>query len=78
MMTWGISDFVDEKTGESKYSMSLNFPNDDYKTPDSSTFLDKLKAFEDQILNDAANNSNEWFGKELPGDVVKFNFFPFL
>jgi len=29
MMTWGISDFVDEKTGESdgKFSMSLVFPN---------------------------------------------------
>jgi hypothetical protein len=25
MMTWGISDFVDENTGETKYSMSLNF-----------------------------------------------------
>jgi len=80
MMTWGISDFVDEKTGESdgKYSMSLVFPNDDYKTPASSTFLDRLKAFENQILDDAVKYSDAWFGEELSREVVKHNFFPFL
>jgi hypothetical protein len=80
MMTWGISDFVDEKTGESdgKYSMSLVFPNDDYKTPATSTFLDKLKAFENQILDDAVKYSDAWFGEELSREVVKHNFFPFL
>ena len=80
MMTWGISDFVDEKTGESdgKYSMSLVFPNDDYKTPASATFLDRLKAFENQILDDAVKYSDAWFGEELSREVVKHNFFPFL
>ena len=39
MMTWGIADFVDEK-GESygKFSMSLNFPNEDYQTEATNTF----------------------------------------
>lgn len=80
MMTWGISDFVDEKTGESdgKFSMSLVFPNDDYKTPASTMFLDKLKAFENQILDDAVKYSEAWFGDELSREVVKHNFFPFL
>jgi hypothetical protein len=80
MMTWGISDFVDEKTGESdgKYSMSLVFPSEDYKTPASSTFLDRLKAFENQILDDAVKYSDAWFGEELSREVVKHNFFPFL
>lgn len=80
MMTWGISDFVDEKTGESdgKFSMSLVFPNDDYKTPASTMFLDKLKAFENQILDDAVKYSDAWFGEELSREVVKHNFFPFL
>lgn len=80
MMTWGISDFVDEKTGESdgKFSMSLVFPNDDYKTPASSMFLEKLKAFENQILDDAVKYSDAWFGEELSREVVKHNFFPFL
>ena len=80
MMTWGISDFVDEKTGESdgKYSMSLVFPSEDYKTPASSTFLDRLKAFENQILDDAVKYSDAWFGEELSREVVKHNFFPFV
>lgn len=80
MMTWGISDFVDEKTGESdgKFSMSLNFPNDDYRTPASERFLSKLKAFENQILDDAVKYSDAWFGEELSREVVKHNFFPFL
>ena len=48
LMTWGISDFIDEKTGESdgKYSMTLNFPNEEYATPQSREFLQKLKDFE--------------------------------
>lgn len=80
LMTWGISDFVDEKTGESdgKYSLSLNFPNDDYRSTASDQFLQKLKGFENQILDDAVKYSDAWFGEELSREVVKHNFFPFL
>jgi len=79
MMTWGITDFVDEK-GESdgKYSMSLNFPNEDYKTTATTDFLTKLKAFENQILEDAVKNSEAWFGEEMSLAVAKHTFFPFL
>jgi hypothetical protein len=79
MMTWGISDFVDEK-GESdgKFSMSLNFPNEDYKTDGTDVLLEKLKDFENQILDDAVKYSDAWFGEDLSREVVKHNFFPFL
>ena len=79
MMTWGISDFVDEK-GESdgKFSMSLNFPNDDYATPVTTEFLAKLRKFENQILDDAVKNSEAWFGEEMSREVAKHTFFPFL
>ena len=79
MMTWGISDFVDEK-GESdgKYSMSLVFPNSDYSTPAADEFLKKLKDFESQILDDAVKNSEAWFGEEMSREVAKHTFFPFL
>lgn len=79
MMTWGIADFVDEK-GESdgKFSMSLNFPNEDYKTDGTDAFLSKLKDFENQILDDAVKYSDAWFGEDLSREVVKHNFFPFL
>lgn len=79
LMTWGIADFVDDK-GESdgKFSMTLNFPNNDYKKPGTDLFLEKLKNFEDQILEDAVKYSEAWFGDSLSRDVVKHNFFPFL
>ncbi len=79
LMTWGIADFVDDK-GESdgKFSMTLNFPNNDYKKPATDQFLERLTAFEDQILNDAVKYSDAWFGDSLSKDVVKHSFFPFL
>uniref|UniRef100_A0A6C0F0J8 Uncharacterized protein n=1 Tax=viral metagenome TaxID=1070528 RepID=A0A6C0F0J8_9ZZZZ len=79
MMTWGITDFIDDK-GESdgKFSISLNFPNDEYKTPATTVFLDKLKAFENQILDDAVANSELWWGEQMSRELCKHTFFPFL
>ena len=79
MMTWGIADFVDEK-GESdgKFSMSLNFPNSEYSTKATNDFLQKLKDFENQILDDAVTNSELWWGEEMSREVAKHTFFPFL
>ena len=79
MMSWGIADFIDEK-GESdgKFSISLNFPNDEYKTAATTTFLDKLKAFENQILDDAVANSELWWGESMSRELCKHTFFPFL
>lgn len=80
MMTWGIADYVDEKTGESdgKFSISLNFPSEDYATTASRDFLKKMKDFESQILDDAVKNSEAWFGEEMSREVAKHTFFPFL
>jgi hypothetical protein len=79
MMTWGIADYVNEN-GESdgKFKMSLNFPNADYKSEATDQFLSKIKAFENQILDDAVKYSDAWFGEELSREVVKHNLFPFL
>lgn len=80
MMTWGISDFTDEKTGEKdgKYSMSLTFPNEEYATPATRDFLEKMKKFENQILDDAVKNSESWWGEEMSRELCKHTFFPFL
>ena len=78
--TWGVSDFVDEKTGESdgKYSISLSFPNGEYETPAAKQALDKLKEFESHILDAAVKNSEVWWGEEMSREVAKHTFFPFL
>jgi len=80
MMTWGVADFVDDK-GESdgKYSISLNFPmNKEYETPATNQFLQKLKDFENQILDDAVANSELWWGEPMSKELCKHTFFPFL
>ena len=79
MMTWGISDYVNE-LGESdgKFSMTLVFPNADYAKPSTDEFLEKFKAFEEKILDDAVKHSEAWFGEEMSREVAKHTFFPTL
>jgi hypothetical protein len=79
MMTWGISDYVDEQgVSDGRFTMSLVFPSEDYKTPETTVFLDKLKEFENKVLDDAVTNSETWFGEEMSREVAKHTFFPFL
>lgn len=79
MITWGISDFCDDQgNSDGKYSMSLSFPNEEYKTPETDDFLAKCKAFENQILDDAVTNSEVWWGEKMSRDICKHTFFPFL
>lgn len=79
MMTWGISDYVDEHgVSDGRFTMSLVFPSEEYKTEESTQFLDKLKDFENKILDDAVKNSELWFGEEMSREVAKHTFFPFL
>lgn len=79
MMTWGIADYVDDAgNSDGKYSISLNFPNDEYRKPATDEFLAKLKAFEQQILQDAVANSEMWWGEPMSLELCKHTFFPFL
>ncbi len=79
MMTWGIADFVDEEGEENgKFSVSLNFPNDEYATAPTTEFLEKLKAFENQVIDDAVSNSELWWGETMSRELCKRTFFPFV
>jgi hypothetical protein len=79
MMTWGIGDWMDEK-GESngRYSMALNFPNEEYNTPQTDEFLRKIKEFENLILQKAVENSELWWGTPMSLELCKHTFFPFV
>ncbi|NBU22236.1 hypothetical protein EBS43_12625 [bacterium] len=79
MMTWGISDFTDPNSGvpDEKYTMTLNFPNDN-TNPQTNEFLQKLKNFENFIIDEAVKNSEAWWGETMSRDIVKHMFFPFL
>jgi len=79
MMTWGISDFIgDNGESDGKFSISLNFPNEEYRKPATDNFLQLVKDFENQILDDAVRNSDLWWGEDMSREVCKHTFFPFL
>lgn len=79
MMTWGISDFTNEDgVADGKYGISLNFPSADYASKATDEFLQKIKDFENQVLEDAVANSELWWGEEMSHAVCKHTFFPIL
>ena len=79
MLTWGMSEFRDEKTGKVSYDLSLQFPNADYPDEDGEMFLEKLKQFEEKVKADAINNSKEWFNKpKMSADVIDALWTPML
>ena len=79
MMTWGISDYVNE-AGESdgRFNMTLNFPTQDYRKPSTDEFLEKLQQFENNILDAAVENSELWWGEEMSREVCKHSFYPIV
>lgn len=79
MLTWGMTEFRDDKTGKVSYELSLQFPNADYPDEEGEMFLQKLKQFEDKIKNDAITNSKEWFNKpKMSADVIDALWTPML
>ena len=79
MLTWGINEYVDELSGKRTYDMSLQFPNEEYNTPEIQKFLDNMIAFENKIKTDAISNSKEWMNKaKMTTDVVDALFTPIL
>ena len=79
MMTWGIGDFVnDAGENDGRFSMALNFPNQEYSKPATDVFLKKLKDFENRILDMAVENSDLWWGEEMSREVCKHSFYPLL
>jgi hypothetical protein len=43
----------------------LQFPNEEFNTPEAATFLANMKAIEESIKNEAMVRSQEWFGKQI-------------
>lgn len=65
MWSWGAKDYKaeGEEKGNGKFELTLQFPGDENKTPDSEAFLANMKRLENQIKQDALINSKEWLGK---------------
>jgi len=79
MLTWGVQDNQKFNAGEAlKYDMALQFPSEDYVTPQTKKFLDAMIAMENKIKTEALKNSKEWFNKKLTSEVIDAFWTPML
>jgi hypothetical protein len=79
MLTWGVSTFEDKKNGDKSYSMSLQFPGEEYNTPAITKFRANLVKLEEKIKADALVNQKDWFGKTtLTQQHIDFQWTPML
>ena len=79
ILTWGVNKLVDEDSGRVSYTVSLQFPSENYGTPASHAFFEKMRDLEDKILDDAVANSKSWFGKsKMTREVAEALFTPML
>ena len=75
MITWGVSDYE----GNERYELSLQFPNSEYTTQDTSDFMQNMIDLENKIKSDAISNAKEWFGKaKMSEDAIDALWTPML
>jgi len=64
LMTWGAQEAMDQQNNKlGKWSMSLQFPSDEYPNESGKAFLASMIALESKIKDDAMEHSKDWFGK---------------
>jgi hypothetical protein len=79
LMTWGLQEYTDDKTGKVSYEFSLQFPNDDFETAETRAFLKSMADFESKLKADALTNSKDWFARpKMTPDAVDALFTPIL
>lgn len=79
MLTWGVNEYVDDKSKASTYDLALQFPKDEYANQNTTQFLKNMQTFENKIKADAIDNCKEWFNKpKMSPDVVDALWTPML
>lgn len=81
MLTWGAQEGKEQGTDKltGKWSMSLQFPSEEYKTAEQEAFLVSMKKLEEHIKTVAMANSKLWFGKEIKSmDVLEEKINPMV
>jgi hypothetical protein len=76
MLTWGAQEGMDQaKNPTGKFTLSLQFPNGDFRNDETDGFLKSMRALEAKVKADAMIYSKEWFGKEIKSaDVMEEKF----
>jgi len=79
MLTWGVNEYVDDKSGRKTYDISLQFPQEEYHTKSTKAFLKSIQDFENKIKKDAVENCKDWMNKnKMSAEVVDALFTPIL
>lgn len=65
-LTWGAQLYTDPSSGRESYSMSIQFPGDGYKTPQTDKWLESMTTMEDVVLNHVMANWKKLFNKPPP------------
>tara|TARA_X000000368_G_scaffold418956_1_gene421059 strand:+ start:5173 stop:6102 length:930 start_codon:yes stop_codon:yes gene_type:complete len=79
MLTWGVNEYVDEKTGSKSYDMALQFPNDEFNNPECVSFLKNMQQLEKRIKTDAIENCKDWLNKtKTNADAIDALWTPML
>jgi hypothetical protein len=79
MLTWGVNQFVDEKTGKISYDMSLQFPDEDRYDDAIRKFFNNIRELEHKVKEDAIANSKDWFGRpKMSAETTDALFTPML
>lgn len=61
---FGLSEFVDQNTGKSSWSVNLSLEDQD-------DLKDRLQALDDAVVNAAVKNSKKWLGKDHSATVIR-------
>lgn len=81
ILSWGAQEGKEQGTDKltGKWTMSLQFPSEEYKTPEEVAFLESMKQLETFVKEAALTNSKLWFGKEIKNmDIVEEKFNPMV
>jgi hypothetical protein len=79
LLTWGLNERVDEKSGRVSYDMALQFPNGEYHNEQTKKFLDTMIEFESEVKRQAIQNSKQWLNMaKLTDGQVDVLFHPML
>ena len=77
MLTWGVNEWSDDKTGKKSFDLALQFPSEE--NSECSAFLKNMQELEMRIKSDVIANCKEWLGKaKMSSDAVDALWSPML
>lgn len=78
ILTWGAQMFKDPQSGKETYDLALQFPRNDYSSPETDVLLAKFIALEAMIKAEAVKNCMAWFNKKMTPELVEAAWTPML